>query len=148
MENDKLKQYAQAAADALANGAQPAQVAQELAGQNIEDKDIKAIMDIAMNAAENAAPDTGAGADAISLEDALKYFDGLGIDPQIIMAVLQIVLKMEPDDVDQLMAIITKSLQEGQAAQGQQGPMDGTGPAPDEGQGSGGPPQGQPRYEI
>ena len=145
MEDAKLKQYVEAAATALTEKVDPGQIAGALKEEGLNEEEVNTVMKMAESEAQNAGPETGAGADAIPLEQAIEYLDGLGIDPQTIIAVLQIVLKMQPEDVDKLVAMLMQAMQQG--GQGQ-GPQDGSGPNPGQGQGVGGPPQGQPRYEV
>ena len=144
MEDAKLKQYVEAAAKALTEKVDQGQIAVALKEEGLNEEEVNTVMKMAESEAQNAAPETGAGADAIPLEQAIQYLDGLGIDPQTIIAVLQIVLKMQPEDVDKLVAMLMQALQQGGQ---QQGPQEGA-PSQQGTQEPSGQPQGQPRYEV
>lgn len=142
MDQKTLTKYANDVSGALNQGI-PAQEAEKmLKYEGISKEDIQKIMGMATaNADVNA--DAPTAWESISLEQAVEYIDGLGAPPELVLAVVQLLMNMKPEDIEALMQLIAQHLQDAQGQAQQQG----QGPPPEE-QGAGVPPQGQQRYEI
>lgn len=76
-------------------------------------------------AAEPAAEPTGVPqVDGVSIEEAMTQLDQIGISPEQLLQVLEVIMSISPDDIDDLAAMVQETLSGGGAAPAEMPPQE------------------------